>query len=180
MSSGDATEQAGQHGELAHQQRLEHAAFGGDQHWREGRRGVARLPPDLLQLLMSGRKQQHLRKMVQPLVAGGAVAGFKTFEGFVLAEDFLDQQQERARGAALRVADQPAQLLQVTDRIEQAVDVIDPQALDLVLGDQPANEGVDLLERRPVFDAQPCERVDVEEAAVVDVCLLYTSDAADE
>ena len=51
----------------------------------------------------------------------------------------------------------------------QAVDVIDPQALDLVFGDQPMHQRVHPLERLAILDAQSCQRVDVEEAAIVDV-----------
>ncbi len=86
-----------------------------------------------------------------------------------LAENLFDQHDKRAREGALRAADELPQPLQVLRRIVQAVDVIDPQALDLVLGDQAAHQAMDAFERLAILDAQSGKRVDVEEAPVVDV-----------
>ena len=46
--------------------------------------------------------------------------------------------------------------------------MVDAKPLDFVFGDQPAHERVHLLERLAVLDAKPGERIDVEEAAIVD------------
>ena len=55
---------------------------------------------------------------------------------FVLAEDFLDHHVERPGGVSLGVADQAAQPLEILRGIAQAVDVIEPQALQLAFRDQ--------------------------------------------
>ena len=88
---------------------------------------------------------------------------------FVLAEDLFDHGVERPWMLALRLADQPAQALKILRGIAQAVDVVEPQALQLALRDQLFDQGMDGVERAGILDAQPRQRVDVEEAAVVDV-----------
>ena len=54
----------------------------------------------------------------------------------VLAEDFLDDHVERPGVRSLCVPDQAAQALEILRGIAQAVDVIEPQALQLAFGDQ--------------------------------------------
>src|SRR6185312_7588940 len=63
----------------------------------------------------------------------------------------------------------PAQALEVLDGIAQAIDVVEPQPLQLSLCDQPLDQPMDRLERAGVLDAQARQRIDVEEAPVVDV-----------
>ena len=88
---------------------------------------------------------------------------------FVLAENFLDHHIEGPAAAAMRVADQPAQALEILDGIAQAVDVVEPQPLQLALRDQPFDQPMDRLEGAGVLDAQARQRIDVEKAPVVDV-----------
>ena len=94
---------------------------------------VADLPPDLVERLEAIAVDQHLRDGIQPFIAGGAVHAGERRQLFVLAENFLDHHVERSGVAALRVADQAAQALEILRGIAQAVDVIEPQALQLVL-----------------------------------------------
>src|SRR5262249_43321352 len=49
------------------------------------------------------------------------------------------------------------------------VDMIEPQALQLALGDQRPDQPMRGLEGAGVLDAQTGQRVDVEEAAIIDV-----------
>ena len=88
---------------------------------------------------------------------------------FLFAENFLDHHVERRGAVALRLADQPAKALEVLDGIAQAVDVVEPQPLQLAFRDQPPDQAMDRLERAGVLDAQSRKRIDIEEAAVVDV-----------
>ena len=87
----------------------------------------------------------------------------------VLAEDLLDHHVEWLGAAALRSADQAAQALKILHGIAQAVDVVEPQSLQLAFGDQPPDQAMRRLERAGILDAQPRQRIDVEKAAVVDV-----------
>ena len=69
----------------------------------------------------------------------------------------------------MRVADQSAQALEVLDGVAQAIDVVEPQPLQLAFRDQPSDQAMDRLEGAGVLDAQPRQRIDVEKAPVVDV-----------
>ena len=69
----------------------------------------------------------------------------------------------------MRLADQPAQALEILNGIAQAVDMIEPQPLQLAFRDQPFDQPMDRLEGAGVLDAQARQRIDVEEAPVVDV-----------
>ena len=69
----------------------------------------------------------------------------------------------------MRFADQPAQALEVLNGIAQAIDVVEPQPVKLSLRNQPFDQPMDRLERAGVLDAQARQRIDVEEAPVVDV-----------
>ena len=93
----------------------------------------------------------------------------ETRQRLVLAENLFDHDVERRGVLAARVADQSAQALEILRRVAQAVDVVEPQALQLALGDQPLHQAVDRLEGAGILDAQAGQRIDVEEAAVVDV-----------
>ena len=88
---------------------------------------------------------------------------------FVFTEDLFDHRVERARMASLGVADQPAQALKILRGVAQAVDVVEPQALQLVLRYQFLDQDMDGVERAGILDAQAGKRVDVEEAAIIDV-----------
>ena len=106
---------------------------------------------------------------VHPLIAGGAVDAGKRRQLFAFAEDFLDHDVERLAVAALRLADQAAQALEILRGIAQAVDVVEPQPLQSSFRDQSLDQPMDGLERAGVLDAQARQRIDVEEAAIVDV-----------
>ena len=88
---------------------------------------------------------------------------------FVLAEDFLDHHVERFCVVSLRVPDQAAQALEILRGIAQAVDVVEPQALQPAFRDQLLDQAMNGVERAGVLDPQSGERIDVEEAPVVDV-----------
>ena len=87
----------------------------------------------------------------------------------VLAQNFLDHQVERSGILSPRVADQPAEPDEILRGVAQAIDVIEPQPLQLAFFDQSLDHPMDGRERAGVLDPQTCERIDVEEAAVVDV-----------
>src|SRR5262245_55295797 len=69
----------------------------------------------------------------------------------------------------MRLADQPAQTLEILDGVAQAVDVVEPQPVKLSLRNQPLDQAMDRLEGAGVLDTQACQRIDVEEAPVIDV-----------
>ena len=88
---------------------------------------------------------------------------------FVFAENLLDHHVERLGAVPLRPADQAAQALKILRGVAQAVDVVEPQALQLSFGDQPPDQAMGRLESAGILDAQSRQRVDVEKAAVIDV-----------
>src|SRR6185295_5587924 len=88
---------------------------------------------------------------------------------FVFAENFLDHHVEGLVAATMRVADQPAQALEILYGIAQAIDMVEPQPVQLSLRNQPFDQPMDRLEGAGVLDAQAGQRIDVEEAPVVDV-----------
>ena len=92
----------------------------------------------------------------------------ETMQLLVLAEDFFDHHIERLTGVAMRLADQPPQSLEILRGIAQAVDVIEPQPLQPVFRDQALHQPVNGVERAGVLDPQSGQRIDVEEAPVVD------------
>ena len=87
----------------------------------------------------------------------------------MLAENFLDHHVKRPGGFALGVPDQAAQALEILRGIAQAIDMIEPQALQPVFGDQPPDQGVHGIEGGGILDAQSGQRVDVKKSPVVDV-----------
>ena len=169
MSAGNPREEACQNGELTGQQRFQHAAFCVPQDRFEFWRLVADLPPDFVERLQAAAVGQHMGDCIHPLVAGGAVNAGKRRQLFVFAENFLDHHIEGLAAAAMRVADQPAQALKILDGIAQAIDVVEPQPLQLSFRDQPFDQPMNRLEGACVLDAQARQRIDVEEAPVVDV-----------
>ena len=96
-------------------------------------------------------------------------------------EDLLDQQVDRPAAARIdlgafaipafgeHVGDARQQPLTVALRVVHAVDVIQAQSLNLVLGDQAEQEAMGGLEHLAPFHAQTGQLVDVEEAAIVDL-----------
>ena len=130
---------------------------------------IADLPPDFVERLEAVAVDQHLRDRVHPLIAGGAVDAAEARQLFVLAENFLDHHVERLGSVALRVADQAAQALEILRGIAQAVDVIEPQALQLSVRDQSFDQAMDGIEGAGILDPQSGQRIDVEKAPIVDV-----------
>src|SRR5690242_18913737 len=86
-----------------------------------------------------------------------------------LAEDLLDHDIEGRSPAALRLPDEAAQSLEILRGIAQAIDMIKPKPLQLVVRDQLLDQMVDRIERPGILGPQSRERVDVEKASVVDV-----------
>ncbi len=94
-------------------------------------------------------------------------------------EDLFDDEVDRGAEVRLEhrlapsVCDRRCRLLEqpaaVARGIVQAIDVIEPQPLHLVLGDQAQDHAVGLLEHLGALHPEPGQLVDVEEAAVVDV-----------
>ena len=169
MATGDPRQKARQHGEFAEQQRLQHAQLGLAQHRGEFRRGVADLTPDLVERIEAPGLDQHLGDGVEPFIARGAMNAGEIDQLLVLAKNLLDQHVKRLRLVDLRVAHEASQPLEILRRVVQPVDVVEPQALQLVLGNQTLDQRMDGIERAGVFDAQAGQRVDVEKPPVVDL-----------
>ena len=70
---------------------------------------------------------------------------------------------------SLGITDQAAQALKILGGIAQAIDMIEPQALQPAFRDQPFDQAMDGVEGACVLDSQSGQRIDVEEAPVVDV-----------
>jgi hypothetical protein len=96
---------------------------------------------------------------VQELVAGRAVDGPRLDELLVRREDLLHDRPDAAgRGA---------EAAEVRLRLAEAVDVVQPEPVDRAAADQLEDQAVGLLEDACVLHAEADERLDVEEAAVV-------------
>src|SRR5215470_9300257 len=54
-------------------------------------------------------------------------------------------------------------------RITQSIDVVEAQSMQAALGDEAADEGMNCVEGAAVFDAQPGQSVNVEEAPIIDL-----------
>ncbi|SRR6266550_3740300 len=54
-------------------------------------------------------------------------------------------------------------------RVTQPIDVVEAQSMQAAFGDEAADERMNRVEGAAVFDAQPGQRVDVEEAPIVDL-----------
>ena len=135
---------------------------------RRNRLARAHLAPQRVEPVAAGRIDQQARDGVQPFIAGGAGDARNRRHCLALGEDFLDHDVERC---ALAAVNAPNALLQppcVLRRVEQAIDVIEPQPLKLTGGDEPRDQFVHVAERPRVLDPEPGQLVDVEEAPVVD------------
>src|SRR5216684_7473328 len=87
----------------------------------------------------------------------------------MLAEDLFDHHIERFGVLSLGVPDQAAQALKILRGIAQAVDVIEPQALQLAFRDQLSDQAMDGLEGAGILDPQSGQRIDVKKAPIIDV-----------
>ncbi len=96
----------------------------------------------------------------QCVVTGGAGAGEGLGELLVGFENLLDDDPSAIR----RVV----QILHVVPRVGEAVDVVDAEALDQPLVVQIQQEAMRCLEHGRILDPNSSERVDVEEATVVE------------
>ena len=141
VSVGDACEQPRQHREFAGEQGTQNPALGLPQHRIEPGRGAADLPPDLVEGIEALCIDKHMRDGIHPFIAGGAVHAGKGMQLLLLAQDLLDHDIERL-GCIPRFPDQPAQSLEILRGIAQAVDVIEPQAMQPVFRDQPPDQPV--------------------------------------
>ncbi len=164
---GEAIEGGGQHVELArhrpfHDQHLalvedvgEAGALGGE------------APVDALQDALVAAIDEQAGAVVEEVVSGGA--GNRPGGGQLLvpAEDLLDQEAHRRRGA--RRAGGALQRRQIAGRIVEAVDVVETHAGHPAGGEQREQAAVRRGEHLGVFHAQTGELVDVEESAVVDL-----------
>ncbi len=87
----------------------------------------------------------------------------------MFAENFFDHHVERLGVLSLCVPDQAAQALKILRGIAQAVDMIEPQALQLAFRDQLPDQTMDGIERAGILDPQSGKRIDVEKTPIVDV-----------
>ena len=88
---------------------------------------------------------------------------------FLLAKDFFDHHIEGTGVLSPRVADQAAQALKILRGVAQAVDVVEPQSLQLSVRDQLLDQTMDGREGAGILHAQAGQRIDVEETAIIDV-----------
>ena len=126
--------------------------------------------PGLLEPVESAAVDQHARNDVEPFVARGAGDAGKLRRRLAVGEDLLDDDVEGRRQAVLapQLAHELLQAPGILRGVAQAVDMVEPQALQRVGRDQSCHQRVDRLERRGMLDAQAGEVVDVEKAPVVD------------
>ena len=169
MTGGDAAEQLHQHAEFARHDGVEHAVL-----------GVLAAP--LRNPACAGAISRHsasslsrpagstssARDGVEPFIAGGAGDAGKRRHRLAVGEDFLDHHVEWLARAAADAADQLLQAAGVLRRVEQPVDVIEPQTLQLIGGNEPRDQLVHGAKRPRVLDPEAGQLVDVEEAPVVD------------
>ncbi len=119
------------------------------------------LAVELGQRFLAGRVDEEPTDHVQEVVPGGTGDRPGRGESLVALEDLLDDDV-----GAVRLLVQPAQ---VPDRVAQAVDVVDPEALQPQPLDQVEDGLVGRGEDPPALDAQADEGGDVEEAPVVEL-----------
>ena len=127
------------------------------------------LAPQRVELGAAAVVDQNARDRVEPFVAGGAGDAGKRRQALAVARGFSRPPRKTASAfAAADLADQLLQAAGVLQRVEQPVDVVEPQPLQLVRGDQPRHQRVDVAKRARVLDAEPGELIDVEKPPVVD------------
>jgi hypothetical protein len=135
---------------------------------------IAELPPDLVQRIETIARNQHLCDRIQPFIAGRAVYADKRAQGFIIAEDFFDNEVKRRGLVASRGPYQATQPLAILRGVPQAVDMIEPQPVEPVFRDHPGDQPVRRRKGPGVLDPQARQRVDVEEAAIVDITRCQT------
>ena len=147
----------------------DHPPLGFDQDLVEAAAVAARLAPRLIERTKAALVDEQARDHIEPFVAGGAGDAGKARQPLPVGEDLFDHHVEFAAAGGLAHLDQSLQPAEILMRVAQAVDVVEPQALQPPLRDQTADERVHGLERAGVLDAQPGERIDVEKTPVVDL-----------
>ena len=88
---------------------------------------------------------------------------------FVCPENFFDHHVKWSDFPSLRSSDEALQALKILCGITQAVDVIEPQALQFAFFDQLLDQAMDGLKSAGILDPQPRQRVDIEETAIIDI-----------
>src|SRR5689334_1620723 len=106
---------------------------------------------------------------IHPFIARRAMNTGEPMQPLAFTEDLFDDDIERLLIAALRLADQAAQTLKILRGIAQAIDMVEPQALQLSFRNQALHQPVCGFEDAGLLDAQACQRINVEEAAIIDV-----------
>ena len=117
------------------------------------------LGPALAERHPAGRVDEQAAGEGAELVAGGAVDRPGVGQRLVAGEDLLDP--EPAIGVP------PAHPLQVGPGLAQAVDVVDPDRVDVATIQQRVDQHVGGVQHLGVLDPDPDQRRDVEEVAVV-------------
>ena len=170
----------------ADKRRLEHELLRRVRHLGERRRIAHEAAVHGVERARVAAVDGEARHRVHELVAGRAVDAPASQQLLVRREDLLDHEIHRlAQQLGAR-----AQQLAVADRVEHPVDVIEPQAVDVAARDQLEHQAVRVAEAVRVLHAHRGERVDVEEAPVVDLLggdlprrgppVLRVDDALDE
>ncbi len=121
---------------------------------------------DLLHAGGVGGIDEHAVHVVEKAIAGRAFDRPVFGQGFVGAEDLLDDEVERIVPHATHRVLQPAE---IRGRIEQAIGMIQPQSRDPVLRDEPQDQPVGGVEDTGILHPEAAQLVDVEEAPIVDL-----------
>ena len=114
----------------------------------------------LNEALDPGRVDEHACDHREEVVAGRAVDGPAVGCRFGRAKDLLDGDP--------RVGGDRPQPREVALRVAQSVDVVHAQPVDLAVAHEFSRQSMGVVEDRRAFGAERDERVDVEEAAVVE------------
>ena len=112
--------------------------------------------------VLAGRIDQQAEHQIGEFVTGRALDRPILAQRLVPSEDLLDDKVERARRMF-------AQTQEIALRVEQPVDMVDPQSIQHSVAQQLEREAVRVIEQLRQFHAQAGELVDVEEAPVIDV-----------
>jgi hypothetical protein len=160
---GDAVELVREDLELAAEEEVHHVLLAGVDLLVEGRRLRREAPPGAVERVLAGRIHPEPADLVQEVVPGRALHRPRGAQRLVVREDLLDDDVERPLARA------PPQALAVVARVEEPVDVVDPEPRELSALHPLEHEPVRAFEDLRALDPQPRELVDVEEASVVDL-----------
>ena len=140
---------------------------------REGRGSPAQPVPVRGQRRIAGRIMLERRYQIHEIVAAGAVGAPGGIEPFAGGEDLFHHDPggpgSRVGGAARAGGVQRrAQAARIAARVRKPVDMIDADAVDEPVGIEAEGQRVHGIENLRVFDAQPGQFGDIEEAPPVD------------